>query len=481
MRIGISSKASLAMVVATSILFIGAVAFAAIVSGTSTTNISSYVTITQLTINKPTVSAGDMMLASIAVKDGSVVNVIPPSGWTQIARTDNGVNIALISYWKVATASEPTTYTWTIDQQTKAVGGITPYSGVDTANPIDTVAGNIGLGTLATTSVITTSVANEEVVALYATDVNRGFSTPTGMTAKYNLAHTGGPSTAAYEILQATAGTASSRSSTITGNRARNWAAQQIALRPAPVYCTGGTITTSGGLTIHTFTADETFDCSATGGKTASVLVVGGGGGGATYGGGGGGGYIYDASHSVAAQAYSVTVGAGGAKGTHIGSVLTDGSNGGNSFFDTMNAVGGGGGGSGGLGNPGLNGGSGGGGGGYNAGVSASGGSGTAGQGNSGGSASGSGSEYGGGGGGAGGAGSNGSGSSGGIGGIGVGNSISGSLVTYAAGGAGKGATGATAANATANTGSGGDASPFDGGGGSAGGDGGSGIVIISY
>lgn len=209
------------------------IALANIVSGTSTTNISAHVTFTQLTINKPVALVGDVMVASIAVNDGSVVNVTAPSGWTQILRTDNDVNVALISYWKAVGPSEPGTYTWTIDEQTKAVGGITPYSGVSISNPIDAVAGNTGFSTTATTSTITLSGTNEEVIALFATDVNKSLGTPMGLTQKYNLAHTGGPSTAAYDVLQATAGTAGSKSSTISGNKARNWVAQQIALNMA--------------------------------------------------------------------------------------------------------------------------------------------------------------------------------------------------------------------------------------------------------
>jgi hypothetical protein len=216
-------------------LCVASVVMADIISGIPTTAISAHVTITQLTINKPTVSVGDTMIASIAVNDGTIVNVTAPSGWTQIARTDNDINVALISYWKVAGASEPSTYTWSIDEQTKAVGGITPYSGVDAVNPIDTAAGSSGFGTLATTSAVTTTAANEEIIAFFATDVNKSFSTPTGMTQKYNLAHTSaGPSMAADDVIQAVAGSAGSKSSTITGNKQRNWVAQQIALRKVP-------------------------------------------------------------------------------------------------------------------------------------------------------------------------------------------------------------------------------------------------------
>jgi hypothetical protein len=76
---------------------------------------------------------------------------------------------------------------------------------------------------------------------------------------------------------------------------------------------TGGSITTTGGFRIHTFTTNGTFTPTNTG--VVDVLVVAGGGGGtAIGGGGGGGGYIYVAGYPViAGAAYPITIGTGGA------------------------------------------------------------------------------------------------------------------------------------------------------------------------
>lgn len=109
---------------------------------------------------------------------------------------------------------------------------------------------------------------------------------------------------------------------------------------PAGIKClgaTGGTITTSGIYTIHTFTASSTFstnnDC------LVSVLVIGGGGGGGQAGSGGGaGGYQYNASLSIPAQSFTVGVGPGGAAGVAAGPA----GKGSNSFFYTITAEGGG-------------------------------------------------------------------------------------------------------------------------------------------
>ncbi len=89
-------------------------------------------------------------------------------------------------------------------------------------------------------------------------------------------------------------------------------------------------------------TSDGTLCTEATPAVKA-LIVAGGGGGGANHGGGGGGGgVIYNASLSLNAQSYPIVVGYGG-----IGSLLySSGSQGGNSSFNNLTAIGGGGGGS---------------------------------------------------------------------------------------------------------------------------------------
>src|SRR5262249_26338176 len=153
----------------------------------------------------PTVSAGDVMIASMTVKGGSAaVLVTVPTGWTQIARADNDTNVSLISYWKMASPSEPTSYTWTIQDQTRAEGGITAYSGVDPSSPIDVSSTNTGRSKVAVASAVTTSSPNEEIIALFATEVGTTstsgyFSAPTttSMTQKYNVSNAAlGPSIA---------------------------------------------------------------------------------------------------------------------------------------------------------------------------------------------------------------------------------------------------------------------------------------------
>ena len=130
------------------------------------------------------------------------------------------------------------------------------------------------------------------------------------------------------------------------------------------IVATGGTITTSGDYKIHTFTGPGTFTVSQIADTPANnevshLVVAGGGGGGGGDGGGGGAGGFRESKGPadsytsspleggtaviVTAQAYPITVGAGGAGAP---SNTTCASNGVNSVFSTITSTGGGRGGS---------------------------------------------------------------------------------------------------------------------------------------
>lgn len=261
---------------------------------------------------------------------------------------------------------------------------------------------------------------------------------------------------------------------------------------------TGGTVTVVDGSCIHNFTAlgASTFTPLSATTSVAALVVAGGGGGGNTGGGGGAGGLVYNTNVSVTATPYTITVGDGGNGGLTTGAAGTNGSN---SIFSTITAVGGGGGSShGGVG--GANGGSGGGGAVKSAAPAST--AGTGSQGNNGGigfvDVGWVGNNSGGGGAGAvGAAGTAVSGS--GAGGAGLAYSISGTSATYAGGGGGSPVNGAQTAGAggsggggagntngvgtagTTNTGGGGGGGSYSAGAYYNGGKGGSGIVVIKY
>jgi len=252
---------------------------------------------------------------------------------------------------------------------------------------------------------------------------------------------------------------------------------------------TGGTVTEIDGYRIHAFTSSGTFTVNKS--MNVEYLVVAGGGGGlgSTGGGGGAGGMLEGTNYPVTPQAYAITVGIGGIGGYSP-------TNGENSVFDTITAIGGG---------SGLNGTGGSGGGGRYSLIP--GGTGTPGQGNNGGNGrtgaggQNSGNGYNaGGGGGKNVVGGNAISSKSGDGGAGKVSSITGTAVTYAGGGGGGadayrlcdpgiGGVGGGGNGGYFSAGTAGTANTGGGGGGGSnsatitwvGGAGGSGIVIIRY
>lgn len=275
---------------------------------------------------------------------------------------------------------------------------------------------------------------------------------------------------------------------------------------------TGGTVTTAGGYTYHTFYSSGIF--TPTTSVTADFLVIAGGGaGGNDTGGGGGGGGLrssvgstggggtLESALSLTAQSYAVLIGAGGGGGSSAGR----GSNGTDSVFSSITSTGGGGGGTNSFSSgSGVTGGSGGGGSAYGAVPSGAAGTGTTNQGYAGGA--GANANSGGGGGGAGAVGSGGATSSGGNGVIcsNFANATSTGISTYYAGGGGGGGTSSSSGGKSGGFGGGGAGGssttntfglpgvPNTGGGGGGGrddgaaagrtgGNGGSGIVIIRY
>jgi len=233
----------------------------------------------------------------------------------------------------------------------------------------------------------------------------------------------------------------------------------------------GTALAQHGGGTLLCITSGSAFTFFPAGGGVSTlsvdVLTVGGGGGGGwSSGGGGGAGGFRTATDLIAkGNAYTVTVGAGGASGTNTNEARIGRQGTASSFIRSAN--GGGGGGYVGVGNNGASGGG--------SGDNRPGGGSVAGEGNDGGSNSGGNGI--GGGGGSSSAGASGSGSTGGAGGAGTSNSYNGTSQAYSGGGGGGGSSGGAAGDGSAGAGgsgvAGGNAPANRGGGGGGGGGGG--------
>ena len=145
-----------------------------------------------IVMNKPSgVVANDLMLAVIDV--ASNANITPPTGWLRVYDPAlgtfldqmSGSDLRQVVYYKIAAASEPSSYTWGFGTVQNASGGIVAYSGVDTTTPFDTATGQtnvasrqIAVGELAT------RVDGTRVVGLFGTAVSTTVTPADGMTER---------------------------------------------------------------------------------------------------------------------------------------------------------------------------------------------------------------------------------------------------------------------------------------------------------
>jgi hypothetical protein len=149
--------------------------------GTPTTaSINSSSAVTTITLNKPTgVVSGDVMIVAITnYTNGTTYTSASLTGWTLIdgrsLNTSFPKSYGTILY-KIATASEPSSYSFTIAGSKYAAATITAFSGVDVnggtglngtgSGPFDATIGTINRGTSTlTASAITTSNTNSAII-----------------------------------------------------------------------------------------------------------------------------------------------------------------------------------------------------------------------------------------------------------------------------------------------------------------------------
>jgi hypothetical protein len=220
---------------------------------------------TTLTISRPAgVVQNDFLIAQITVRGGIGTTITAPAGWTLLRRENNGATLGQAIYHKVATASEPASYTWMFNGNRTASGGIIAYSGVDTANPIDASGGQTGSGSMVTAPSIITTTSDTMLVGFFGIAHSATFTPPMGMTERYDVASTGAPmpdrtSSAGADEPRPMAGPTGTRTATATQSAA--WVGQSVALRPTAV---ARTTSTTVECDPEEFQAGGSTECTAT-------------------------------------------------------------------------------------------------------------------------------------------------------------------------------------------------------------------------
>lgn len=191
-----------------------------------------------LDINKPTGTVeGDLLVAHLyAITGGdSLPDITAPTGWTFIRKDSLGNNRSQGLFYKVAGASEPSSYTFSDLDDSRGdvvanVGAISRISGVDTTSPIDVHGGQTETGTSVTAPDITTAVGDALILHLGAINNGSTFTPPTGYTEEYD--HAQGTSAAQEGSWDTQASAGSTGTASATASSSGFWIAAHVAIAP---------------------------------------------------------------------------------------------------------------------------------------------------------------------------------------------------------------------------------------------------------
>ena len=148
-----------------------------------------------LTLPVPISSAGDLLLVSVTTRNQPVI--APPAGWHLERRDVSGTAVQQALYWRFATSSEPTSYTWNLSLARGAVGTMLAYSGVSASTPVATSAAQVASSKSITSPSVTIGSPGAMLVGFYAIAKLSTIAEPSGMS---ELTEVGSPSTVDYPV-----------------------------------------------------------------------------------------------------------------------------------------------------------------------------------------------------------------------------------------------------------------------------------------
>jgi hypothetical protein len=245
---------------------------------------------TSITISRPSGTLADhVMVASIVASDDDP-GFAAPAGWNLVRQDSIKDMLRQAVYVKVARADDPATFTWSVSAARRLAGGITTFSGIDPANPVDAVNGATANGSTVTAPGVTTTVANTVLVDLTAVASDGTLSAPAGMTEAWEASalgastrkNTQGAVASLSHALQPAIGATGSRTATVTA--AGRAIGVLLALRPVPApdtdppnttIASGPSGTTTNAFATFTFSATEpaTFRCQLDGASAAEACT----------------------------------------------------------------------------------------------------------------------------------------------------------------------------------------------------------------
>lgn len=188
-----------------------------------------------------TPASGDFLVVSIGSSTvNSAETFTAPSGWTLIRSTNNvaALGANLNSYYKLAGAGEPSSYTWTGGQGTAHTATIIRLTAVHTTAPINAESGSTGSATDPVSPDITTTAANCFMISVcaQANSLTQTYTPPAGYVERADHAGTnlGVTQVTSETATRVQAATGASGTKTHDSNQlvASNYCCHHIAIAP---------------------------------------------------------------------------------------------------------------------------------------------------------------------------------------------------------------------------------------------------------
>jgi len=188
-----------------------------------------------ISVNLPTgVAVGDLLIAAVATDDNE--NVSAHAHWTLIDQGDAGFSgPTLAVYYRIATGSELSNYTFTIGGTEEFAAAILRYSGVHMTTPIFASASNTGNSTSVDAQSVS-ATANSLIVRIFATDENVAPFNAGDHTKRIELesSNNDGTTLGIAEKQQTTTGTTGTVSFDLNTINSEEWRVLTIVLAPKP-------------------------------------------------------------------------------------------------------------------------------------------------------------------------------------------------------------------------------------------------------
>lgn len=207
--------------------------------GTPTTAAST-TQVASLVIAKPSgVAVGDLLVATVSSEAANPLYITAPTGWTRYAWYDSASGIYLNVFSKVATDSEPTSYTFGRTNGTgRTAGGIIALRGVDIAAPVEidaatTYTSNVDLFTAPAVAAASDAYVLRILSGYALTHSNGVTGVPAGYSRRYRAQDPGWVAVECYT--HAVASTDAAASFDIHSNAGADISAKGVAVTLALV------------------------------------------------------------------------------------------------------------------------------------------------------------------------------------------------------------------------------------------------------